>query len=151
MTDAAPQTPPPEGENPYHDVGCVPLVVLSTRLGLVGLEGLELQLTGGPREILFEGVKAVPAEGVLQELPIEGAPKKPLTEPRVDNDPWVLECLLGAGASLRRILIVVSPDGRITTGTLAPGPAGQDPVPVTRTWDAVGEPLLRYVLGVLTS
>lgn len=153
MTGAASQTP----ANAYHEVGCIPLVVLSTRIELLlGDSNLELILTGGPREILFEGVKAVPAEGVHEPLPPEGVPKKPLEEPRIDTDPWVLECRIypenrTPATEPARLFVVVMADGRVTTGMLTTLPGASTPTPLTKTWNQIDEALFRYVLHTLTA
>lgn len=153
MTDTPDTSATASSDNAYYDVGCTPLIVLSTRLGLfLSSAQLELSLTGGPREILFEGVQpgSVPGFGEARELPIEGAPQKPLEQPRVDTDPWVLDCQWKGTSPLRRILVVVAANGRITTGTLVTPAGGGDPTPVTKIWPEVGDDLFRYVVGVLT-
>jgi len=151
MSDVPSASDTSASDNPYHDVGCVPLVVLSTRLGLfLASAQLELSLTGGPREILFEGVQpgSLPKVGEERELPIDGAPRKPLEQPRLDTDPWVLDCRW-KGATTRRVVVVVAVDGRITTATLAPSPDGGEPKPVMKVWPAIEDDLYQYVLGAL--
>lgn len=155
MTQPVPPPPPaPEATSDlYHDVGCVQLVVLSTKLDmLLGSPDLELQLSGGPREILFEGVQSVPAGGTVQELPPEGLPpQKPLPKSRIDNDPWVLECRMRrGGGEPTRVFVVVASDGRITTGTLVTPKEGGEPQPVVKTWPTIDDHLFRHVIGILT-